>query len=125
MVWPIKGYLGVTHPLLHAGQHDVARRAEPARRAMTVRKLLSATARQVYFLSRSSSSIEMPCGPRMKQMRTPGRMVVGSLGELDALGLDLGSDRVDVLYRQPEMVEPLIGRHGRRVDAVACGHRVR
>src|SRR4051794_28710817 len=32
-----------------------------------------------YFLSRSKSSTEMPCGPRMKQMRTPGRMVVGSL----------------------------------------------
>src|SRR5437899_1464336 len=34
---------------------------------------------QAYLLSRSSSSTEMPCGPRMKQMRTPGRMVVGSL----------------------------------------------
>ena len=44
-------------------------------------------------------------------MRTPGRMVVGSLGELDALGLDLGGDRVDVLHRQSEMVEPLIGFH--------------
>ena len=36
MVWPIRGYGGVT-----------------------------------------KSSIEMPCGPRIKQMRTPGRIVVG------------------------------------------------
>src|SRR5205085_9327959 len=36
----------------------------------------------------------------------------------DALGLDLGGDRVDVLYRQSDMVEPLIGRHRRRVDAI-------
>ena len=76
-------------------------------------------AAHAYFLSRSSSSTEMPCGPRMKQMRTPGRMVVGLLGELDALGLDLGGDRVDVLYRQPEMIQPLIGRHRRRMDVVA------
>src|SRR5262249_31018835 len=39
--------------------------------------------------------------------------------ELDALGLDLGGDRIDVVHREPEMIEPLIGRHGRRVDAVA------
>ena len=32
------------------------------------------------------------------------------LGEFDALGLDLGSNRVDVLYSQSEVVEPLIGR---------------
>src|SRR5580700_11394717 len=40
-------------------------------------------------------------------------------GELDALGLDLGCDRVDVFDRQAEMIEALIGRGGRRVDAVA------
>src|SRR4051794_29465132 len=40
-----------------------------------------------YFLSRSSSSTEMPCGPRMKQMRTPGRMVVGSLVNSTPLAL--------------------------------------
>ena len=40
-----------------------------------------------YFLSRSNSSIEMPCGPRMKQMRTPGRMVVGSLVNSTPLAL--------------------------------------
>ncbi|GCC47191.1 hypothetical protein chiPu_0031386, partial [Chiloscyllium punctatum] len=44
------------------------------------------------------------------------------LGELDALGLDLGRDRVDVLHRQPEMIEPLIGRHRRGIDAVALRH---
>src|SRR5579859_15277 len=38
--------------------------------------------------------------------------------ELDTLGLDLGGDRVDVLHRQPEMIEPLIGRHRRHVDAI-------
>jgi hypothetical protein len=42
---------------------------------------------QTYFLSRSSSSIEMSCGPRMKQMRTPGRMVVGSLVNSTPLAL--------------------------------------
>jgi hypothetical protein len=31
-----------------------------------------------YFGSRSKSSIETPSGPRIKQIRTPGRTVVGS-----------------------------------------------
>ena len=35
--------------------------------------------RHTYFWSRSKSSIEMPCGPRKKQMRRPGRMVRGSM----------------------------------------------
>src|ERR1700744_2095285 len=43
----------------------------------------------------------------------------GLLGELDALGLDLGGDRVDVLYGEPEMIEALVGRHRRGVDAIA------
>ncbi len=64
----------------------------------------------------------MPCGPRRKQMRTPGLIVVGSLVN-STPGLDLGGDRVDILHRQPEMVEPLMGRHRRRVDAVSRGHR--
>ncbi len=41
------------------------------------------------------------------------------LRELDALGLDLGGDRVDVFHGQAEMVETLIGRHRRGIDAVA------
>src|SRR5579871_1221892 len=41
------------------------------------------------------------------------------LGERDAFGLDLGGYRVDVLHRQAEMVEPLIGGGWWRVDAVA------
>src|SRR5947207_5239913 len=41
------------------------------------------------------------------------------LCELHTLGLDLGGHRIDVFYRQPEMIEPLIGRLRRRVDAVA------
>src|SRR6476660_7856378 len=45
------------------------------------------------------------------------------LRELHALGLDLGGHRIDVLYRQPEMIEPLIGRPRRRVDAVAGRNR--
>src|SRR5687768_12968985 len=45
------------------------------------------------------------------------------LGELDAFGLDLGGDGVDVLYRQPEMVEALIRRHRRGVDAVSGRNR--
>ena len=55
----------IDHPLLHAGQHELA--------AAIIR-----VPPHAYFLSRSRSSIEIPCGPRMKQMRTPGRMVVGS-----------------------------------------------
>src|SRR5215467_3712188 len=41
------------------------------------------------------------------------------LGELDALAFEFGGDRVDAGNRQPEMVEALIGRGRRRVDAVA------
>src|SRR5882724_1281529 len=44
-------------------------------------------------------------------------------GELDALGLDLGSHRVDVFHRQSEMIEPLIGGHWCRIDTVACRDR--
>src|ERR1700722_11285225 len=40
-------------------------------------------------------------------------------GELDAFGPDFGGHRIDVLHRQPEMIEPLIGGHRRGVDAVA------
>src|SRR5919201_4284498 len=50
--------------MLHAGQHDLAS---------------AIASRHAYFGSRSRSSIEIPCGPRMKQMRTPGLIVVGSL----------------------------------------------
>src|SRR6516164_1895191 len=45
------------------------------------------------------------------------------LGELDALGLDLGRYRLDVLHRQSEVIEPLIGGHRRRVDAVPRHNR--
>src|SRR6266478_2604100 len=41
------------------------------------------------------------------------------LRELHTLGLDLGGHRINVFYRQPEMIEPLIGRLRRCVDAVA------
>src|SRR5260221_1564847 len=41
------------------------------------------------------------------------------LRELHALGLDLRGHRIDVFYCQPEMIEPLVGRLRRRVDAVA------
>src|SRR6185312_14460389 len=34
--------------------------------------------------------------------------VYGFPGELNSLRPDLGCDRIDVLHRQPEMVEPLI-----------------
>src|SRR5436305_8105201 len=47
----------------------------------------------------------------------------GLLGELDALGFDFRGDRVDVLHRHPEMIQPLIGRYRRRVDAIARRHR--
>jgi hypothetical protein len=66
MVLPLRGYLSAM--TTKAGRSS----ANPAPdRAL-------APFPHVYFLSRSSSSTEMPCGPRMKQMRTPGRMVVGS-----------------------------------------------
>src|SRR5216684_3646620 len=45
------------------------------------------------------------------------------LGELDSLGPDLGGHGIDVLYGQTEMIEPLIGRHRRGVDAIARGDR--
>src|ERR1700722_3842299 len=45
------------------------------------------------------------------------------LGEFDALGLDLGGHRVDVLYRQSEMFEPLVRRYWRRMDAVTRIYR--
>src|SRR6266404_1593228 len=38
--------------------------------------------------------------------------------ELHTLGLDLGGHRIDVLYRQPEMIQPLVRGHRRRVDTV-------
>src|SRR5258708_13342445 len=41
------------------------------------------------------------------------------LRELHALGLDLRGHRIYVFYCQPEMIEPLVGRLRRRVDAVA------
>src|ERR1700742_5311662 len=46
----------------------------------------------------------------------------GILGEFHALGLDLGGYRVDVLYRQPEMIEALVGRHRRGINTVAGRH---
>ena len=81
MVWPIRGYRRIDHPLLHAGKHDIG--VEHGHDAASCANC----ARQAYFLSRSSSSIEMPCGPRMKQMRTPGRIVVGSLVNSTPLAL--------------------------------------
>src|ERR1700704_4853298 len=47
----------------------------------------------------------------------------GLAGELDALGLELGHDRVDAAHREAEMIEALIGRDRGRVDAVAGRHR--
>src|SRR5665213_3556174 len=41
------------------------------------------------------------------------------LGELDTFLLEIGGDDVDIANRQPEMIEPLIGRGGWRIDAVA------
>ena len=61
----------------------------------------------------------MPCGPRMKQILMPGRGECGSLVNSTPLPLEVGRDRVDAAHRQPEMVEALIGRRRRRVDAVA------
>src|SRR3954462_4237790 len=45
------------------------------------------------------------------------------LGELDAFSLELGCERIDAAYHQPEMIEALIGRPRRRIAAVASRHR--
>src|SRR5262245_22720643 len=45
------------------------------------------------------------------------------LSELDALALELGDKPVDAADREPEVVETLIWRHRRRIDAVARRHR--
>src|SRR6186997_1396567 len=58
--------------------------------------------RQEYFGSRSRSSIEMPCGPRRKQIFMPGRGM-RPLGELDALFPEVGRDCVDARDRKAEM----------------------
>ncbi len=94
--------------------HPRSREASVARLSMN---------RHAYFLSRSRSSIEMPCGPRRKQMRTPGRIVVGSFVNSTPLALISAATASMSFDGQPEMIEPLIGRHRRGVDAVACGHR--
>ena len=52
-------------------------------------------------------------------MRTPGRTVGRLRGELDALAFELGGDCVDPGTRQSEMIEALVGRRGRGIDAVA------
>ena len=41
------------------------------------------------------------------------------LGELDALGLEVGGDGIDATDREPEVIEPLIRRHRRGIDGVA------
>ena len=69
---------------------------------------------------RSSSSIEMPCGPRMKQMRTPGRTVVGSLVNSQPLALSSAATASMPLTR---------GRNAQARDrgfrAADCGRRFR
>src|SRR5581483_3002903 len=44
-------------------------------------------------------------------------------GEFDALGLEIGCDRVDAADRKPEMIEAAIGDRRRRVGAVTVRHR--
>jgi len=48
----------------------------------------------------------------------PGRGTCGSC-EIDALGLQIGDDGVEVLHEQAEMIEALIRRHRGGIDAVA------
>src|ERR1700692_1830281 len=40
-------------------------------------------------------------------------------GELDALGLEIGGDRIDAAHGKPEMIETAVGRGRGSVDAVA------
>src|SRR5262249_52815167 len=70
---------------------------------------------QEYFGSRSSNSIEMPCGPRRKHILGGVR----HLGELDAFLLQIGGYGIDPGDSQAEVVEALIGRRWSRIDAVA------
>jgi hypothetical protein len=44
-------------------------------------------------------------------------------GELDALGFEVGGNRVDAGHREPEMIEATVGRGRGGVDAVARRHR--
>lgn len=83
-VWPIKGYPGVSICCFMPG--SMTWLAAPAG-CDDRPKAIGWQKAQVYFWSRSSNSIEMPCGPRMKQMRTPGRMVVGGLVNSTPLAL--------------------------------------
>src|SRR4249919_546085 len=69
--------------------------------------------RQEYFGSRSSSSIEMPCGPRRKQIFMPGRGECGSLVNSTPFFL-----RSAAIVSKAETVETLIRRDRRRIDAV-------
>ena len=45
------------------------------------------------------------------------------LGELHTLRFQVDHQRIKPLHRQPEVIEPLIWRHRRRIDAVSDAHR--
>src|SRR3569833_321565 len=106
------------------------RRWQPAAAAMSNAKMAGArtnrrawsgerdTASDVYRVSlekldrnalRAAQEADLDAGPRHVRL---GR-------EFDALRLQRGDHGVEVLHEQPEMVEALIGRHRRDVDAVA------
>src|ERR1700678_482072 len=81
---PGRGGFSVIHLGYNAARPPIGRQGGPWRRFPAGGRTVF---HHVYFLSRSSSSIEIPCGPRMKQMRTPGRVVVGSLVNSTPLAL--------------------------------------
>ena len=88
-------------------------------RPRLLRRLRLLAMTRIYDTLRSSSSIETPCG-RAQERDARARPHRGRLArELDALRLEVGDDRVDAADRQPEMIEALIGRDRRRIDAVA------
>src|SRR5258706_1685191 len=123
--WPNHGVAvarlyGYDHPLLHARQHDLDV-------MMLDRRGRSWTTGAPFFLYVFLVALEQLDRDALRaadeadaDSRPNGRRL---LRELHALGLDLGGHRIDVLYRQPEMIEPLIGRLRRRIDAVAGRNR--
>src|SRR6266446_687313 len=118
--WPNHGVAvarlyGHDHPLLHARQHDLERDDAGSRgRTWTtgapffVRIFLVALEQLDRDALRAADEADADSRPNGRRL----------LRELHALGLDLGGHRVNVFYRQPEMIEPLIGRLRRCVDAV-------
>src|SRR5947209_3871180 len=120
--WPNHGVAvarlyGHDRPLLHARQHDLKRDDAGSKGAhLDNRRAVLFLCIFLVALEQLDRDVLRPSDEADTDARPNGRRL---LCELHTLGLDLGGHRIDVFYRQPEMIEPLIGRLRRRVDAVA------